>query len=193
MTVACPDDPRLIRDERMCLYAVSKNLKGTLRTKEADPEECDQRECKTLKTVSLLELAVTVNRGCDAREARILNGKLIARDLVSAYVDADGRERGYHGATFRWQGTNLLVTGTLSGVTNAGTHRKPFDPACQECKAPGFLEGRICGLIRRAPTRAFIGCNVIGIYKLRAGDVGERGPEGPIQGVIEGLIVCACD
>jgi hypothetical protein len=193
MTVACPDDPRLIRDERMCLYAVSKNLKGALRPSEADVEECEERKCKTLKTVSLLELAVTVNRGCDSREARILNGKLIARDLASAYVAADGRERGYHGATFRWQGTNLLVTGTLSGVTNAGTHRKPFDPACQECRAPGFLEGRICGLIRRAPTRAFIGCNVIGIYKLRAGDVGERGPEGPVQGVIEGLIVCGCD
>ena len=78
-------------------------------------------------------------------------------------------------------------------MTNAGTHRKPFDPACQDCNAPGFMEGRFCGVIRRARQKTFVGCAVMGIYKLQLADPGERGGEGPIQGVMEGVIACGCD
>jgi hypothetical protein len=190
--VACPDDPRYIRDERMCLFAISKDAKGALRLEDAEVEECEQRKCKTLKTVHLLELKLTAHRPCDAREARTLSGSLVSRDLTSAFVNGDGKLRGFHGGTFRWQGASLLATGTLSGVTNAGTHRKPFDPACQECNAPGFMEGRFCGVIRRAPDRTLVGCNLIGIYKLRVADPSSKGGEGPLQGVIEGVVVCPC-
>jgi hypothetical protein len=55
------------------------------------------------------------------------------------------------------------------------------------------MEGRFCGLIRRAPQRALIGCNVIGIYKLRLPDPSNTGGGGRIQGVMEGVIVCGCD
>jgi hypothetical protein len=191
-TIACPDDPRYILDQRMCLYPVSKDLKGELRLEETELEECEERKCKTLKTVHLLKVTVKAHRPCDGREARMLNGTLVSRDLASAFVDGDGRLRGFHGGHFRWLGSNLLATGTLSGVTNAGTHRKPFDPACQECKAPGFLEGRLCGVIQRAPDRAFIGCNVIAIYKLQIVEPSAKGGSGPAQGVIEGAIVCPC-
>ena len=190
--VACPDDPRYIRDERMCLFGISKDAKGALRLEDAEAETCDERKCKTLKTVHLLELKLTAHRPCDAREARALNGSLVSRDLASAFVNGDGKLRGFHGGTFRWQGTNLLATGSLSGVTNAGTHRKPFDPACQECKAPGFMDGRFCGVIRRAPDRTFVGCNLIGIYKLQVADPSSKGGQGPLQGVLEGVVVCPC-
>ena len=56
---------------------------------------------------------------------------------------ADGGfdQRGLHGGNFTWLGQRLFATGTLSGITNAGTHRKPvFDPACQECHQPTFME-----------------------------------------------------
>jgi hypothetical protein len=39
-TIACPDDPRYILDERMCLYPVSKDLTGELRLEETELEEC---------------------------------------------------------------------------------------------------------------------------------------------------------
>ena len=190
--VACPDDPRYIRDERMCLYPVSKDAKGVLRLEKPEIQECEERRCKTLKTVHLLELTVRAHKPCDVTARKIPNGTFISHDLTSAFVDGDGALRGFHAGTFDWQGTNLLATGALSGVTNAGTHRKPFDPACQECYAPGFLEGRFCGVIRRAPDRTFVGCNLIGIYKLRVADPSSTGGEGPIQGIIEGVVVCPC-
>ena len=191
---ACPDDPRQIRDERMCVYPVSKNARGQLRVTDAERQECAERKCITLKTVHLLELDVRSNRACDAREAGVFNGTLISRDLASAFARGDGKLRGFHGGHFRVeQGVNVLVTGDLSGVTNAGTHRKPFDPACQDCNAPGFLEGRFCGVIRRARQKAFVDCSVIGIYKLQLADAGDGGGEGPVQGVMEGVIVCGCD
>jgi hypothetical protein len=109
-------------------------------------------------------------------------------------VNGDGKQRGFHAGHFRLeQGSTVLVTGELSGVTNAGTHRKPFDPACQECYAPGFMEGRFCGVIRRARQKAFVCCNVIGIYKLRLPDPSDTGGGGTVQGVMEGVIVCGCD
>ena len=61
----------------------------------------------------------------------------------------------------------VFATGTLSGITNAGTHRAPFEPSCQPCHAPGFMEGRFCGVIRRSTDDpALLGCQVFGSYKL---------------------------
>jgi hypothetical protein len=193
--VACPDDPRLIRDERMCLYPVSKNARGQLHLTEGEMQECADRKCTTLKTMHLLELDVrSNNKACDAPEAGVFNGSLVSRDLASAFVRGDGRLRGLHGGHFRLeQGLNVLVTGELSGVTNAGTHRRPFDPACQECNAPGFMEGRFCGVIRRARQKSLIGCAVIGTYKLQLFEPEDKGGDGPLQGVMEGVIVCGCD
>jgi hypothetical protein len=192
--VACPDDPRYIRDERMCLSVVSKDVEGHLRPAEdGEVEECQQRDCKTLKIVRLLVLDLTSNPRCEQQPPSVPDGTLDSRDLTSAFMNADGRQRGFHGGHFRWRAPGLLVSGQLSGVTNAGTHRRPFDPACQDCYAPGFMEGRLCGLIRRAPNESLIGCNVIGIYKLRLPDPSDTGGGGVINGVIEGLVVCACD
>lgn len=192
--VACPDDPRLIRDERMCLYPLSKNARGQLHLRDDERQECPERTCTTLKTMHLLELDVRSNKTCDSREAGVFNGTLVSRDLASAFARGDGRLRGFHAGHFRLeQGLNVLVTGELSGVTNAGTHRKPFDPACQDCNAPGFMEGRFCAVIRRARQKTFVGCTLVGMYKLQLSDSAERGGDGPIQGVMEGVIVCGCD
>ena len=190
--VACPDDPRFIRDERMCLSVISKTVKGALRL-AAEPEEevCEERRCKTLKTVHTLTLDVGPNPPCDPEDSPIPGGRLLSRDLTSAFIDADPAQRGFHAGHFRWTDAGVLVSGTLSGITNAGTHRDPFEPACQECYAPGFLEGRFCGVIRKARDEALIGCNVIGIYKLRLREPSQEG--GPVYGVMEGVIVCGCD
>jgi hypothetical protein len=190
--VACPDDPRLIRDERMCLTVLSKDVKGELRL-SGDPkaETCDERDCRTLKTVHTLELDVRPHRDCDPKDSPIPGGTLLSPDLTTAFVDADPDQRGYHGAHFRWQDTGLLISGTLSGITNAGTQRDPLEPACQKCRAPGYLEGRFCGLVRKARDEGLRGCNVIGIYKLQLLEPSVRG--GPVQGVMEGVIVCGCD
>jgi hypothetical protein len=182
----------LIRDDRMCLTILSKDVEGDLRL-SADPrdETCDERDCRTLKTVHALELVVKPHGDCDPKDSPIPGGQLLSLDLTTAFVNADPDERGYHGAHFRWQDSGLLISGTLSGITNAGTQHDPLDPACQKCHAPGYLEGRFCGLVRKARDERLRCCNVIGIYKLQLRDLSVRG--GAVQGVMEGVIVCGCD
>jgi hypothetical protein len=191
--VACPDDPRHIISDLMCLYRVSKNLEGRLALEESEVEACERRDCKTLKTRHVLDLDVrTSGDRCDDGEARILNGRLLSIDLASAFSNGSGENRGFHGATVRWTetGGRMVATGTLSGVTNAGPHRDPFFRECQQCDERGVMEGRLCAQIRRAPPD-FVCCNVIGVYLLRF-DANAKGGGGAVQGTFEGVIVCPC-
>jgi hypothetical protein len=191
--VACPDDPRHIESELMCLYAVSKDLEGKLALDESEVEKCDERDCATLKTRHVLQLEVkSSGEQCDSREGIALDGQLTARDLASAFIDGSGDNRGFHGARFVWRdpSSGLYITGTLSGVTNAGVHREPHFKECQRCDEHGAMEGRLCGQIRRGP-RELRGCNVIGVYLLRF-DPSRQGGQGAVQGTFEGVIVCPC-
>jgi hypothetical protein len=194
----CKDSPTYILEQPMCLFPLSKETDperlGELRLVFTDEETCDDG-CHTRKTIHQLELPLrsSNNDRCDSPKARLLDGRLQVCDLTHALADADFDGRGWHGGTFTWLGQRLVATGTLSGITNAGTHRKPvFDPACQECHQPTFLEGRFCGVIRRATADpALIGCQVFGAYRLQfEGSLREQSTR--IRGVLEGLIVCEC-
>jgi hypothetical protein len=189
----CKDSPAYILDQPMCLTELSKETDlerpGELRLLLADEEVCDDG-CRTLKTIHQLDLPL--RRGeCD--RAGPLDGRLHVCDLTHALAGGDFFGRGFHAGSFSWAGQQgLLASGTVSGVSNAGTHRKPFDPACQECNAPGFMEGRLCGVVRRAPAQpALLGCQVFGAYRLRF-DGSLREQRTPVRGVLEGLVVCEC-
>jgi len=189
--VTCPDDPRVIDSDLMCLYAVSKDLRGELRLEESEVEKCPQSGCTTLKTRHLLLLEVIAHRDCDSEQASVLDGRLQSKDLTSAFIDGSGDNRGFHAANFVWRGSGVVVTGRLSGVTNAGVHREPAGRDCQKCNEHGVMEGRLCGQIRRGPSE-LLGCNVIGVYLLRF-DAGANGGEGAVEGTFEGVVVCGCD
>jgi hypothetical protein len=135
----CPDEPAEVYERNVCLHAVSKDAKGDLRLLERKDDECPQDRCRTLKTIHLLYLAVDPSgpeQGCDSEEGAALNGRFYVRDLAHAFSDGDPTRRGFHAGTFRWTGSSAAATGTMSGITNAGTHRKdPFEP-CQHCHAP---------------------------------------------------------
>jgi hypothetical protein len=193
----CKDSPTYILDQPMCLFPLSKETDpeglGELRLVFADQETCDD-DCRTLKTIHELDLPLQSSKvdRCDSPKARLLDGRLRVCDLTHALADGAFDQRGFHGGTFTWFGQRLVATGTLSGITNAGTHRTPvFDP-CQKCDEPTFMEGRFCGVIRRAaadPT--LIGCQVFGTYRLKfEGSLRESST--PIRGVLEGLVVCEC-
>jgi hypothetical protein len=80
----------------------------------------------------------------------------------------------------------------MSGITNAGTHHPPVLD-CQECRAPGFLQGRLCGSIARAEDPALRGAHVFANYVIRAGDLAGDGlPEQRVEGTLEGLLVQGC-
>jgi hypothetical protein len=187
----CADRPEDIRDTEMCLASLSKNLEGELRLLDRDLEQCAQPRCITLKTLHYLRMNVKTNDPCDSEPGRQLDGVFQVRDLTHAFMDGDGNRRGFHGGNFRWTGSGLLAVGSISGITNAGTHREPvFDP-CQRCEAPGYMEGRFCGIVRRAQDQALVGCQSIGTYRFRF-DPSSGGGEGAIRGTLEGGIVCSC-
>jgi hypothetical protein len=76
-------------------------------------------------------------------------------------------------------------------MTNVGTHRPPVFGPCQECHAPGHMEGRLCGHIVRAKDRRLVGCQVTAAYRLLF-DPSEGFQDTGIQGTLEGLVVCSC-
>ncbi len=187
----CSEGSRELLERHICLSALSKNLKGVLTPLEHETERCTKLKCVTLKTIHFLKVQV-VHHQCDSATAQVLDGWFSIRNLVSAYEGGDGRRRGIHEGEFVWKGSGAVAFGTISGITNAGTHRRPYFDPCQTCNAKGFMEGRFCGTIRKAQRKQLVGCQVVGTYRLRFHPTKAEGGSGPIDGSLEGDIVCAC-
>ena len=133
----CKDDADELYSTKVCLNAVSKDVRGEIHLLEDRQEECSQDECRTLKAMHVIIFEVQASTGdCDSL-GDTLNGRLYSRDLVHAFTNGDSTLRGVHASSFRWAGQGAHINGTLSGISNAGTHRaEPFDP-CQRCHDPG--------------------------------------------------------
>jgi hypothetical protein len=188
----CREGSRDIRKRAICLSALSKNLKGELRPLHHERERCAKLRCITLKTIHFVRCRVTTNKPCDSRSGQLLDGDLTIENLVSAFEGGDGTRRGIHQGEFVWKGRGLVAFGTLSGITNAGTHRKPIFEPCQTCDAKGFMEGRFCGTIRQSDRPQLLGCQVIGTYRFEFKPTRTEGGQGGIRGTMEGEIVCPC-
>lgn len=187
----CLEDARELWERRVCLEPVSKNLRGELRLLDGERQECEEPRCLTLKTDHLLKLEVHSHEPCDSELGRLLDGVLVVRRLVHALADGTGLGRGLHTGEFQWAGAGVRVAGRLSGMTNVGTHRQPpFDP-CQECRAPGYMEGRLCGRIERAEDGRLVGCQVTAAYRLLF-EASEGFQDSGVRGTLEGLVVCSC-
>jgi hypothetical protein len=187
----CTPGNRDILERNICLSALSKNLKGELKPLHHAIERCAKLKCRTLKTIHFLELRVLTNAPCDSPSGKLLDGEFIVRNLTSAFENGDGTRRGIHEGDFIWKGKGALAVGSISGITNAGTHREPIFKPCQTCDAKGWMEGRFCGTIRQASRVQLRGCQVIGTYRFQY-DPGKTGGTGAIRGTLEGEIVCAC-
>jgi hypothetical protein len=190
----CPDDPAEVYEKNVCLHAASKDAKGDLRPLERKDDECPPERCHTLKTIHLLYLGVDPSgpeQGCDSQESAALNGRFYVRDLAHVFTDGDPTRRGFHAGTFRWIGNAATATGRVSGISNAGTHRKdPFEP-CQRCHAPRVDGGPLLRHDQPGGRRPLVGCQLIGTYRFRMEPSAfEQG--GSVVGTLEGLIVCAC-
>jgi hypothetical protein len=194
---SCADleDHRKLWQTRMCLFPVSKDLRGELQLIDSELQECNIQQCRTFKTEHMLTVDVVRNHRderCDSNLAEGLNGRLVVCPLVTALID-DGENRGTHTGDFVWQGATARVEGVLSGMTNVGTHRgQPFDPSCQDCFQPGFMEGRLCGQIVRTTEERLVGCTVTAAYRLQF-DASQSFGDSGVEGTLEGVIVCACE
>jgi hypothetical protein len=180
----------VLSERIVCLASLSKDLEGELRLIESEQERCRERDCTTLETLHHLQLRVS-RHDCDSGAGALLDGTLHSGDLVHKFEDGDGTRRGIHEASFRWRGVGALATGTLQGITNAGTHRQPAFKDCQQCHDPGVMEGLLLGTIRRARDRRLIGCALQAAYRLRF-DSSSEGGSGGVAGTLEGALVCDC-
>ncbi len=187
----CLDDPATIFKQKMCVNAVSKNFKGTIKLIQKDEQKCAKPECRTLKTIHVLKTSGGSNSPCDSKLGKLLTGGLSIERLVTAF-DQDGTGRGFHAGDFVWKTASFTLEGRISGVTNAGTHRLPIFKDCQPCNARGFMEGRICGQIVETNKPELKGCHLIGTYRMQF-DPTATGPSGAGAGTIEAVLVCPCD
>jgi hypothetical protein len=189
--IECRDQPEWLEGQKLCLHEVSKDAEGEFRRLEARREEC--RDCKTLKTVHALRLKVGSHQPCDSDAGSLLDGEFHVGNLVHAFAHASGERRGMHAGTFKWFGAGFFIVGSVSGITNAGTHRPPAFEACQTCDSRGVMEGRFCGTILQGTdqVKPLAGCQVFGSYRIRF-DPSEEGGEGGVRGTLEGLIACDC-
>jgi hypothetical protein len=175
----------------VCLNELSKNAEGQLSKPEGQQHVCPQDDCRTLTTDQDLELTLR-SHDCDSEVGRLFDGRLRSLDLVTVYVDGDGNRRGMHTATFSWRCQAGLVQGTLSGLTNEGTHRAPAFDECQKCNETGVMEGRLCGRLVRTTEPRLSGAEVVAAYRLRF-DSSREGAIGGVRGTLEGLVVQPCD
>jgi hypothetical protein len=205
----CKDSARYILGQRLCFYPLSKDVEGgqLLKLLDGPQEYCEERECWSYKIVHELHANIITNRtepedlNCQASPTDRLNGRLSVCKLVHTLSSINDPDcRAFHGGDFTWvdSANGILVEGSLSGITNAGTHRLPLPPPrgceqpCQRCSAPGFMEGRFCGSIVLSETDGWlVGCQVVGLYKLQF-DGDFRTDSANVIGVIEGGILYEC-
>ena len=190
-TPRCLAEPETIWKQKMCPNAVSKNAKATIKLVEKNEQRCEKPECSTLKTIHTLKIGPATNAPCDSKLGKLLTGTLVVEKLITAFIK-DGTQRGFHAGDFLWKGASFVAEGRLSGITNAGTHRKPIFNDCQPCDARGFMEGRICGQIIETNKPELKGCQILGTYRLRFTPTATGG-NGSGQGTIEAVLICPCE
>jgi hypothetical protein len=187
----CGATPAELFAAEVCLHELSKNAEGELSRPEGQQHVCAEDDCRTLTTDQDLDLSLG-SHDCDSDVGRLFDGRLRSVDLATVYVDGDGNRRGMHTATFSWRAQVGLVQGTLSGLTNQGTHRAPPFDACQKCSETGVMEGRLCGRLVRTTEPRLAGAQVVAAYRWRF-DPSREGALGGVRGTLEGLVVRPCE
>lgn len=190
--VTCPDDPRLMLEQQMCVAPVSKISKGRISDPEPERRACEEPRCLSLVTRQTLELALEPFECDDPNVSRtLLNGVIRVVDLVHVF-DGGGDGRAFHSGDFRWESGQTLIFGRMSGISNAGTQYEPVMDR-QRCDDPGFIQGRLCGSIARAEDVALRGAQVLANYALRVDRLAGDGiPEQDVRGTIEGVLARGC-
>jgi hypothetical protein len=189
-SIVCAGNSDLLFKEPICLSSVSKNAAGELSPKDSDKQKCKEVKCETLKTLHDLKLSLKTH-ACDSPTGKLFDGTLTVPGLAHAFESASGLRRGVHSGSFQWQGKAGVVTGTLSGITNAGIFRAPPFGNYEQCATKGVMIGRLCGVIEKAKDKQLVGCEVIAVYRLKF-KPSETGGGGKVAGTIEGDIVCSC-
>jgi len=172
--------------ERICMWAVSKDLKGEFVVGEQGEQKCARPPCSTLKAHLKFKVQVTPHHPCDAVASRAFDGT-ISGELLFAYIES-GHGRGYHLGRFDWSGSTSRLIGRMSGVTNAGTHRSPAAP-CEPCDRRGHMEGRLDAIVVEGDHK---GCRIRATYVIDF-DTSYRAQNTAVLGTLEGVLIRPCE
>ena len=190
MRLTCAFGPAELGEIVPCLNAVSKDLRGDLMLLSSEEEECRQLDCKSLTTRHAMRARLTAH-DCDSDRSRRLDGSLTIDRLTTVFADGDPAGRGVHAGEFRWFNRGLVISGRLRGITNAGLLRRPFEPACEECRQPNVMVGQLCGTVERVFFAPLTGALVTAVYRFEA-DLSPGADTVPVVGTVEGAIVQEC-
>jgi hypothetical protein len=191
MAIDCGFGPDDLRRETVCLAAVSKDAEGELLAIDAERKDCPEQDCRSLATLHAIKARITAH-DCDSEKSKaLLDGVLVVRQLATVFADGSGLERGVHAGDFLWRGAGVVVQGRLQGITNAGLNRKPLKQACEECRMPGVMIGRLCGAVVRSADPTLMGALVTAVYRFEY-DPNDEGGAGTLLGVVEGALMQVC-
>lgn len=174
-------DPREAYADKICVYEVSKVVRGRFAVEEQDKQGCEAPACHTLKQGG--EFQAEIQSGpCDSEPSKALDG-VLSGPFVAVYKDGDSTNRGGQTGKFRWQGAASGLAGRMRGVINAGTHYPPVDD-CEKCYTLNHVEGWMRAAVVEGEHE---GCRVAAMYALKLDT------EGGFVGTLEGLLICQCE
>ena len=133
-----------------------------------------------------LDLPLKSTEPCDGTLANLLDGHLHVASFVSA--GSPGRiARVVHAGDLIWKTTGGdVLTGRMSGITNAGLVRKPLRHPIEECVAPGVLTGRLCAHVIETKNPLLRGVQVTCVYRI------ELVKPTTFHGTFDGVVVSPC-
>jgi hypothetical protein len=171
-----------------CIDAISKRMhQGRIKRMDKPRRDvCGDPSCSSFKVKHNFACVLKTNEECDSNIAFVLNGRFTSRIINGLILDGQGR--GAHHGKFEIAGTKLTrVDGILGGITNAGTHHRPFSNA-EPCNVKGHMEGRLVGKITRGTLK---GGRIYASYVIRFNHSKEF-TDTTGQGELEGIIVRDC-
>lgn len=176
-------DTESMYSDRVCLFPVSKLIRGESRVAREDKQECPDG-CVTLKRLGEFRIEV-VSGPCDSEISRDTLDGMMEGELVAAYTGGDPDARGGISTRFKWAGQGSSVVGRSLAMVNAGTHHDPLRD-CERCDEPHHAEGWLRGAIVDGRNE---GARVSGSVSYNVDPV-DGGAE--FVGTFEGLLIVQC-
>ena len=193
----CFDDPRELSELHACVWRFSKNLKGSAHPREHRADACKQMHCKTLHAAS--EVKLHAHRyDCD-EGVFDSDGDLLMPNVDWIFRTQAGG-RGVGAARFRYRARDFTIDGTMTGIINASTFRKPLVipgliacPMPVACELRGSVEGQLCGEVTEDPNNRFPrGARLVASLRWWSEVMDDEGPVGGVTGTLEGVLLPVC-
>lgn len=122
------------KGQQPCIDRIAKRGDGDLALKKSSRYGCgNNQSCQDQRWWKQLVVPMTGDATLETRRPVVPNGRLIVDSLIDV---ESGQGRGEEEGRFEYLGDGFAATGTLVGVTQAGTHREPL----RSSSRPGRLK-----------------------------------------------------